>query len=320
MSIQYAQEMSSGTPGCLISTRLTSHCGEQWVMSVYTFVRVGVCVDIGDPCGKVSRRSFWPKGHDGQGSVSNKIFSNVTTSFSRGLSVHTACTQHARVYLVPGNKWWNLNPFAEPELISFSLWSRFQRRNRKLWVSVLLWIMKLLCYQFCPLLNIALKSFQVRSGNDPFFSRVTPPSHSYSVAAFTSLTQFPASRKVSPCSSSHSCNPQPIHLLPQGQVSEAPWMSSADDRPIDTSVWSWKQISVLLLKQECSWENHPWLGHYLSHPPQAKIEKYFSIYSMSKLRSVLLNCIVAFQSRERSFAFNPSPFVTYSFLSSSVSL
>lgn len=41
-------EMSNGTPGYLISTRLTSCCGEQWVARVYTFVCVGVCIDIGD--------------------------------------------------------------------------------------------------------------------------------------------------------------------------------------------------------------------------------------------------------------------------------
>lgn len=117
-------EMSSGgTPGCLVSTRLTSCSEEQWVAGVYTFACVGVCIDICDPCGKGGRRSLWPVGLYGQGSVSNKIFSNVTTPFSRGLSVDTACTQHARVYFVPGNKWWNLNPTADPELIFFSFFT-----------------------------------------------------------------------------------------------------------------------------------------------------------------------------------------------------
>lgn len=245
-------EMSSGTPGCLVSTRLTSCHGEQWVARVYTFVCVGVCIEFSDPCGKGGRRSFWPEGLGGQGLVSNKIFSNVTTPFSRGLSVHTACTQHARVYLVPGNKWWNLNPFEDPFLLSLQNWSRFQTRSRnhKPCISVLLWIMKLPHYQFCPLLNGVLKSYQWRSPSPewPLLPLVTlyqslPLYHNSQLCLLVVLCW-----KVSSCSSSYSCTPQPIHLLPQGQVSETLWMSPTEDRPIDTSVWSWKQISVLLLK------------------------------------------------------------------------
>lgn len=190
--------------------------------------------------------------------------------------------------------------------LSLQNWSGFQTRtrNHKPRVSVLFRIVAMLLilstFKWCPEI-ISIKIWEWSSPEWPLLPPVTlyQPlclNHNSQLCLHVALCW-----KVSSCSSSHSCTPQPFYLLPQGQVSEAPWMSPADDRPIDTSVWSWKWISLLHLKQECFREHHPWTLLYLSDSPQAKIEKYFSIYPMSKIRGVRLNCTVVFQSRRRSF-------------------
>lgn len=120
----------------------------------------------------------------------------ISVPLSLGDRVSTQHAQHARVYLVPGNKWWNLNPFADPKPISFTsclqIWSGFQTRskNHKPQFSVLLCIMKLLFFQFWN--HISSYKFNHISNIWEWLSRVTPSSLSYFISAYTALPQIPA--------------------------------------------------------------------------------------------------------------------------------